>query len=139
MSQKMTEKGKILVITDVHARIKEMNDFFNWLIDEKGEDISFAVHMGDFWGGRNYDGNEQVRLKLKLSAQEYFKKLRIPIFHLKGNEDLHVPPNYWVSSKSWLMKDQEPFKLGKYKVLPIYYHEKGTEGDRVQKNPQFSE
>jgi len=132
------EKGKILIITDVHARIKEMNQFFNWLICEQGENIQFGVHLGDFWGGRNYKGSTQVRMKFDYKKSDYLDNLEIPLFHLKGNEDLEAPEEAWISENSWLMADQEPFYLGPYKVLPIYFQEKGTPEDKIPKNPHFT-
>ncbi len=136
---KPIERGKFLIITDVHAKIKEMNAFFDWILDEKQEEIQYAVHLGDFWGGRNYNGKEQVRMKLNLSEKDYFENFRIPIFHIKGNEDLHVDNLDWLTSRTWLMRDQEVFQLGPYQVFPIHYHEKENPEELVLKHPEYSE
>ena len=75
--------GKILVITDVHAKIKEMVDFINFIIKDQKENINFAVHLGDFWSGRNYDPALRTQIRDEWTDLAYFEKLPIPIFHLR--------------------------------------------------------
>lgn len=131
----MANFGKILVITDVHAKIKEMVDFINFIIKDQKENINFAVHLGDFWSGRNYDPTLRTQIRDEWTDLAYFEKLPIPIFHLRGNEDLPVSESYWRAPNIWLMEEQKPFQLNNYKVLPIDYHYPGEETDE---NPLHS-
>ena len=133
-----SEKSKkILFISDVHAKIKEMNDFFHYILETKKEKIAYAVHLGDFWSGRNYNGTEQVYDEWE--DLEYFDKLPFSLFLLKGNEDLKAPDFWWLSSNLWLMKDQEPFYLEHFKALSIDYHYSGMDDDQIPTHPEYSE
>jgi Icc-related predicted phosphoesterase len=132
-----TALGKILFISDVHGLIPEMIDFINWLLNYKKYNIAYAVHLGDFWSGRNYDGTQQIYNEFE--DLECFKNLKIPLYLLKGNEDLETIDAWWESNNIWLMKDQEPFNFDNYKVLPIDYHFRGEESDRIPKHPEFNE
>ena len=106
LRKKMANIGKILIISDVHAKIKEMVDFINFIIEEQKENIDFAVHLGDFWSGRNYDPKQGTQIRDEWTDLAYFEKLPIPIFHLKGNEDLTVTDSYWRAPNIWLMEEQ---------------------------------
>jgi Icc-related predicted phosphoesterase len=129
--------GKILIISDVHGLVHQMNDFFHWILEEKKEKIAYVVSLGDFFKGRNFDGVEKTRHSFE--DPEYFEELILPVFHLKGNEDLDIPENWFLSENTFLMKDQEPFGLGRYKCLPLYYQMRGEHGDEVPIHPEFSE
>ena len=131
------ENGKILIIADVHGLVPEMNEFFHWLLYEKQEKISYVVSLGDFFKGRNFDGNQKVRQSFE--DLPFFDQLKLPVFHLKGNEDLDIPEEWYVSQNMWLMKDQEPFLLNRYKILPIYYQMRGEYGDEIPIHPEFNE
>ncbi|MHA1776483.1 MAG: metallophosphoesterase family protein [Promethearchaeota archaeon] len=128
--------GKILIISDVHAKIPEMTDFFYQL--DKKENIDFAVHLGDFWSGRNFDPNLKTQVKNEWNDLTYFEKFPFPLYHLRGNEDLTQPDNWWNFPKMYLMKDQQPFYLNDWKVLPIDYQYQGEEDDTNPKHPEFS-
>jgi Icc-related predicted phosphoesterase len=129
--------GKLLLFSDVHGMIPQMNDFLGWLINERKENIAFAVHLGDFWSGRNFNGKEQIFTEW--SDRTYFDKFPLPIFFLRGNEDLPIPEEFWISEKTYLMKDQEPFYLDEFKVFPIDYHFRGEKSDIQPKHPEISE
>ncbi|MCF2141519.1 MAG: metallophosphoesterase [Candidatus Lokiarchaeota archaeon] len=134
----MGEKiGKILIISDVHAKIPEMTDFFH-MMNEK-EDIDFAVHLGDFWSGRNFNPELKTQVKNEWHDLTYFEKFPFPLFHIRGNEDLTQPDDWWNFPKMHLMKDQEPFLLNGWKVLPIDYQYRGEETDNKARHPEFSE
>ncbi|MBA7570120.1 hypothetical protein ES708_11867 [subsurface metagenome] len=90
------DNGKILIVSDVHGLVKEMNAFFHWLVKENGQKISYAVHLGDFWNGRNFNGKEQVRDEW--TDLDYLDRLALPLFHIKGNADLQVPDAWWYTS-----------------------------------------
>jgi len=124
--------GKILLISDVHGLIPEMNEFLRWLTTENKQEISLVVHLGDFWKGRNFDGVEKKRDAWE--NLDYFDQLVLPIFMLKGNEDLDVPDSWWDVPNLWPMPDQEIFQLNKYKAFPIDYQFRGEHGDEVPKN-----
>lgn len=133
----VTEEGKILIISDVHGLIPEMNQFFHWLIDKQKQKISYVVSLGDFFKGRNFDGN--IKKRDSFEDVEFFDQLHLPIFHLKGNEDLDIPDNWYISQNMAYMMDQEPFMLNRYKVLPIDYQYRGEHGDEIPKHPEYSE
>lgn len=135
----MTISEKILIISDVHARVKDMNEFFDWIINKKGEKIQFAVSLGDFWSGRNYYPHLGKQVRDFWTDLNYLEDLNLPIFHLKGNEDLDKPNHYWHSACMWLMKDQEIFNLDKYKVLPIHYLKREQLDQKSAKHPEFSD
>jgi Icc-related predicted phosphoesterase len=130
-------EGKILICTDIHGLIPQMNQFFHWIIEEKKEKIALVVCLGDFFKGRNFDGKEKTRHSFE--DLSFFDQLKLPVFHIKGNEDLDIPEEWYLSQKMWLMKDQEPFSLNKYKVLPLHYQNRGEYGDEVPKHPEFNE
>ncbi len=134
----MAEQGKILIITDVHGKIREMIDFMNILVKNKNEKIDFAVHLGDFWSGRNYDPNTGEQKKDEFSDLSFFKNLSFPLFLLKGNEDLIQPDNVWHSNNLWLMKDQESFILNNWTILPIDYQYPGEPSDENPKHNDLS-
>lgn len=134
----MTELGKILIITDVHGKIKEMVDFINMMVNTKHEHIDFVVHLGDFWSGRNYDPKTGEQNRDEFVDLDYFKKLPVPIYHIKGNEDLTQPDQFWNKNNMWLMQDQEPFFVNGWKSLPIDYQYPGELSDTVPKHPEFS-
>ncbi|MHA1584664.1 MAG: metallophosphoesterase family protein [Promethearchaeota archaeon] len=129
---------KILIISDVHGRIDMMGDFFQYLLEEKKEKINFAVHLGDFWSGRNYDPKTNTQVRHEFDDLDYFKKLSFPIYHIRGNEDLVQPNNWWFSPNMWLMHDQKPFNLNSWKILPIDYHHPGSKDDEVPEHPEYS-
>lgn len=134
----MGEKlGKILVVSDVHAKIPEMIDFFHMMKNK--DDIDFAVHLGDFWSGRNFVPEKGVQIKNEWHDVSYFEKLPFPLYHLRGNEDLTQPESFWKVSNMWLMKDQEPFYLNNFKVLPIDYQYRGEKSDDDPIHPEFNE
>jgi predicted phosphodiesterase len=128
--------GKILVISDVHGLIPEMNAFFQKMRDEQKQEISLVVHLGDFWKGRNYNG--ETRQRDAWEDLSYFDQIIYPIFFLRGNEDLDIPDEWWLSPNLWRMKDQEPFQLNKYKVLPVDYQFRGEIGDETPIHPEYS-
>jgi predicted phosphodiesterase len=127
--------GKILVISDVHGLIPEMNAFFKWITQDQHQDIAMVVNLGDFWKGRNFSG--QFKVRDSWEDLRYFDQLVLPIFHIRGNEDLDIPDNWWLSPNNWLMKDQVPFRLNKFKVFPIDYHFRGETGDETPSHPEI--
>ena len=128
--------GKILIISDVHAKIPEMIDFF-YKIQEK-EKIDFAVHLGDFWSGRNYVPEKGTQVKNEWYDLPYFARLAFPLYHLKGNEDLTQPDFWWNSPNMCLMKNQEPFFLNDWKILPVDYPFRGEQEDQHPLHPEYS-
>lgn len=134
----MAKLGKILLITDVHGKIREMNEFFYYLIEEKEENIDFAVHLGDFWSGRNYEPSKNEQVRTQFENLDFFSRLPFPIYHLRGNEDMDVPLKWWNNPNTWLMRDQEPFHLQEWKVLPLDYHDFDKSEDPPLKHPEYS-
>ncbi|MHA1745361.1 MAG: metallophosphoesterase family protein [Promethearchaeota archaeon] len=135
----MVNFGKILIITDVHGRIKEMGDFFRYLIEEKHENIDFAIHLGDFWSGRNYIPEKGEQVRTEFHDLEYFDTLPFPVFHIRGNEDLTQDEAKWHLPNTWLMKNQESFHLNQWKVFPIDYQYPGEPGDTTPEHPDLSQ
>ncbi len=133
----MEELGKIVIISDVHGRILDMLQFFQQLL--KKEKIAFGVHLGDFWSGRNFDPARGTQTKSEWTDLSFFRHLPFPLFHLRGNEDLTQPEDWWNTENMWLMRDQEPFYLMKWKALPIDYQFPGETAEEKPKHPEFKE
>ncbi|MHA1612064.1 MAG: metallophosphoesterase family protein, partial [Promethearchaeota archaeon] len=129
--------GKILIVSDVHAKIPEMIDFFNIML-EKGDEIDFAVHLGDFWSGRNFDPKKGSQFKDEWHDLIYFERLPFPLYHLRGNEDLTQPDSWWTIPNTCLMADQLPFYLNDWKILPLDYQYRGEPADEIPKHPEYS-
>ncbi|WP_371803440.1 metallophosphoesterase [Candidatus Lokiarchaeum ossiferum] len=134
----MVEHKKILVISDVHGKIPEMIDFMNMMINTKGEKIDFAVHLGDFWSGRNYDPRSGEQIRGEFQEFDLFKKLPMPLYCLRGNEDLIQPEDVWHLENLWLMDDQEIFKMNDWNVLSIDYQYPGEPSDSEPKHIDYS-
>ncbi len=135
----MTDLGKILIITDVHGKIREMNQFFHYILEEKKEKIDFAIHLGDFWSGRNFEPSKNEQVRALFEDLDYLGNFPFPIYHIKGNEDLAHPQKWWNNPNTWLMRDQEPFFIQDWKVLPIHYHDFEANEEAPLKHPEFSE
>jgi Icc-related predicted phosphoesterase len=134
----MVKLGKILIITDVHGKIREMNQFFHHIIENRKKNIDFVVHLGDFWSGRNFEPNQQEQIRNEFTNLDYFTKFLRPVYHIKGNEDMSQPQKWWMSPNTWLMRDQEPFYLQNWKVFPIHYQMDEDDEGVPLKHPEFS-
>lgn len=112
--------GKILFISDVHGLVPQLFNLISFLLYEQNEKIDFVVSLGDFWKGRNYNGEDIIRDHW--NDLEYFSSLPINIFHIKGNEDQDIPDNFWTNTKNiWLMPNEKRFEINNFSLFPIHY------------------
>ncbi len=120
MAENTEPYGKILFVSDVHGLIPQLFNLISFLIYEQKENIDFVVSLGDFWKGRNFNGEDIVRDHW--NDREVFSSLNLNIFHIKGNEDQDIPDNFWTTTKNiWLMPNEKPFKANGLTLFPVYF------------------
>lgn len=112
---------KILIISDVHGLLEEMQEFFAELKENHGNTISYGIHLGDLFKGRNIVfGQKTFSFWKDLSLLE---NLPFPLYCTKGNEDINIPEDWWSRGNLVLLPDKEEFMLNDFRVVSINYIE----------------
>ena len=128
--------GKILFVSDVHGLVSQLINLISFLLYEQKERIDCVVSLGDFWKGRNFNGQEIVRDHW--NDCDVFSSFPINIFHIKGNEDQDIPDNFWMVTRNvWLMPDEKPFKINGLTLFPVHFTVHDEKQDVVRDVHQY--
>jgi Icc-related predicted phosphoesterase len=112
---------KILIISDVHGLLGEMEEFFEELKKKHGNTISCGIHLGDLFKGRNVIfGQKTFSFWKDLS---FLEKIPFPFYCTKGNEDINIPDDWWHRGNLVLLPDKEEFMLNDFRTISVNYIE----------------
>lgn len=116
--------NRIIIISDVHGLIEELDEFFKLIEEKYGDSIAYCLQLGDFFKGRNVLKGEKTFSFWKDTT--IFSKYPFPIYCIKGNEDINIPEN-WYSGMLSLLPNMQEFYLDEFSLIPIHYFEESKE------------
>ena len=113
--------NKVLIISDLHGLMQEFLEFLQYIKETYNDTIAYAIHLGDFWKGRNVING--VKTYNFCKDPSILKDLPFILFLLKGNEDINIPESFYHVDNLFVLPHLEIFYLNGFKTIPIHYFE----------------